>query len=234
MAITIINQPDSRVPMWQPLFFQISGTNVNNYAYRYRMDIFSGANTTTEPISTKYLTPQSADKLGRRDIQEEIQALRDKSRPDWTGTTFQNNSGNCYDFSVAFGDSFSRWEFQTNTTSSGNLRLNSTQEHGLSVGDVVSLNLDTGYPTGFQAYIGSATVLSIPNTQSVVLSTTYLGVSATVSGYLAKTSGVIDVTGVTTASYFIWDSVLSDHEYLSFTGESKYSTDNSASGTGGG
>ncbi len=216
MAITKKLQPQLLQPVHNPMIAVVDSNNKNQSNFGYLYQIFS-AGTTTQ-ISP--VIPVPANPLNNGYAVLDVQRfLEDRTSydifPNLTGFTYTPNAK--VDYDLKFGEEYNfTWVFSSTTQSGSNVRFSGTTQHYYSVGDYVNVYQVNGVnPT---QYYGIHIVGSVPNNQSFISTSPWVGSAIIQSGSTTFSDNrKIQFTGLSaTTNLMAFNGAVSHEGYLSY------------------
>lgn len=112
MAISIIGQPDSVHPVFNPVIYYVDSTNKNQPSFRYVVQIFPAGGST--PIAEFKIAPRPLDGYGYVDVSKILQTRISRALNTSSSTWISADNFSDYAYDVKFGEEFVQtWNFNS-------------------------------------------------------------------------------------------------------------------------
>lgn len=175
MIINLLNNPDGLAPVNSDLWFRVNSgsSSVSNFKYIFKI------NNKLEPFDTGSISTSSLYKVPPRPINGDGLFSPSNLLKSYIGYDIEANKSSWGTHSAALIEYYIDYGFEYNPDLnftdtfdvSGNLGLTFSTPHGLTAGDLITIDKDN--KTQNLNYDGTASVLSTPNDWSIETDKTY-------------------------------------------------------------
>lgn len=205
MAITVQGKPDKFRPVYNPIVFYVSSTNVAQEGFKYVVDVYYAGTSNRIGTSIK-LFPRPGDQYGVVDLNQLLQS-EVTYFIDQTLQTTAVTPENFVNYDVKFGEEYvNKWAYTSKANNGGNLQLVGPTGHGFTNGNIVNIEGSSVTPSPN----GNYEVLSVTAT-TVTLDLTY--------------SASFDSTGImnfANGQKTTYAALTTESDYTAFNGAVKY------------
>ena len=168
MAITVQGKPDKLRPVYNPIVFYVSSTNVAQEGFKYVVDVYYAGTSNRIGTSIK-LFPRPGDQYGVVDLNQLLQS-EVTYFIDQTLQTTAVTPENFVNYDVKFGEEYvNKWAYTSKSNNAGKLRLIGPSGHGFTNGDIVNIEGSgvTPSPNGnYKVLFSTATTVTLDLTYS--------------------------------------------------------------------
>lgn len=226
MAITIVQQPKSLVPAYNPIYTVVDSTNKSQLGFRYVYSVYDDE-TNTLIGSTLPVAPEPVNGYGAVDISKLIQ-----SQVSYTldlNSTVYEAPNNYVKYRIEVYESYLySWDFTgiTGTIGQTNFTLQGTTPSVWEPNDEITIVTSTGGTP----YDGSFTVLTTPGNLTVALANYQSGYTATTGTVYWANNRKTTSTATTISDLYAFNGVRSFKDFFNYS-EVTYLIDQAVSST---
>lgn len=140
MAVSIVVEPNTTTPAYNPVVFWVDSTNKSETGFKYVVDVY---NSGSNKIAEYRVAPRIDDGYGVIDLSKLLQAKVTKDL-NLTNTTYYNASNCFFEYNVNFGEEYNAsYAYTGFSNSSGYVQLTGFSSHPFAVGDQIDLTEGT-------------------------------------------------------------------------------------------
>ena len=194
MALTMIAQPPSPSPGYNPMVYYVDSTNKNQPAFRYIMQLYPAGSANL--LCEWKVAARPGDGYGYLDISKAVGSQLGSAKDFFN--TFVYDADDCvFNFDIKFGEeyidtwAFSDYQYNSTTQFLGLTDLiNFTfTPHGYSAGDQVAVTLTTTYNDFRDNLNGFFIVKDVPNAWTITIDLAFPGAGPTTPGTVQYADG---------------------------------------------
>lgn len=214
MAITVQTEPSSlMLPSANPMRWVLSSDNTDQFGMNYIVDVYVGGVFAYRSA----IAPDPQYNYGVFDAAKKLKHYVSLSLISATTTNGVVHASNeKVTATLELGESYSYWSFQSNSDGGGSLQLNGSLDHPFEIGDEVFINIGAGGT--YTQYNGFATVIGVPDSDSIIVDKDYLGASSTVGRVKYANGSEQFHTGLTSVDqFYVFKSAYTKGEDVDYT-----------------